>query len=396
MAAPVVIAGAGPVGLTTALSLAKADIDVVVLEQRPAPAQDARATTVQPPVLEVLDELGVLDALLAQGRKVERLQFWDLANRKPLAHLDLGLLADDTRFPYRLHVAQPQIVATLTEALEAQQPGAVRRSHKVLSFQDRGPDVMVEVEDSGQRVEVAGRFLVGADGVRSTVREALRIEMDAAHNPVGFVSARADLALVDAFQQRLGPGALPVAGASYVLHDDGWALLMQMRDHVRILLPATGSDTTSLSREAMVEQTEAILGTGWGVEMESLALYHVWQRVARTWRTGRALLAGDAAHSAWPVGGTSMNFGMLDAHALAKALRDGSEAALDAYAHGRRAAAERALLSGADALMHVIDPWGMWERSARRRLLATLAADPLEARRHLRQLSLLPVDATGV
>ncbi|MEM6931330.1 MAG: NAD(P)/FAD-dependent oxidoreductase, partial [Myxococcota bacterium] len=364
------------------------------LEQRPARAQDPRATTVQPPVLEILDELGVLDELLARSKRVDHVQYWDLPERKLLADLDLGLLADDTRHPFRLHVPQAELVDVLGHALTALQPDALRYGCKVVGFVDRGSDVTVDVDTGGARSRIEGAFVVSAEGTRSMVREELGIGMEVAHPPVAFVSAEADLSLVDALQQHLGPVAPQVAGVAYVLHDDGWAMVMTMADHVRVLLPAATDDArTSLSREAMAAQTEAILGTGWGVEIESLALYHVWQRVAKAYRAGRVLLAGDAAHSAWPVGGTSMNFGMLDGWHLARAIVDGSEAALDAYAENRRDEASRMLLSGADSLLHVVDPWGMWERNVRRRLLQAVSTDPVEARRHLQQLSLLPVSS---
>ncbi|MEO0606017.1 MAG: NAD(P)/FAD-dependent oxidoreductase [Myxococcota bacterium] len=392
MAAPVVIAGAGPVGLTTALTLAQRGIEVRVLEQRPGAVQDPRATTVQPPVLEVLDDLGVLHELLGRGTRVDRIQYWDLPQRSLLADLDLGLLAADTRHPFRLHVPQAEVVDVLVGALTAVQPDALHYGRKVVGFVDRGSDIAVDADTGGVRTQLEGAFLVSAEGTRSGVREELGIGMDVAHTPVAFVSARAELSLVDALQQHLGPVAPQVAGVAYVLHDDGWATVMTMTDHVRVLLPATTDDPqSSLSRETMAAQAEAILGTGWGVEIESLALYHVWQRVAKAYRAGRVLLAGDAAHSAWPIGGTSMNFGMLDGWHLARAIADGSEVAIDAYAENRRDEASRMLLSGADSLLHVVDPWGMWERNVRRRLLQAVSSDPVEARRHLQQLSLLPV-----
>ncbi len=394
MAAPVIISGAGPVGLTTALTLALRDVEVVVLEQRPTHAKDARATTVQPPVLEILDELGVYGELAARGNRIDRVQYWDLPHGKLLAELDYGLLADDTRFPFRLHVPQGDVVEVLGKALTALQPSALRFSRKVVGFQDRGSDVTVDIDADGARAVLSGGWLVAADGARSGIREELGIKMEAAHAPVAFVSAQADLALIDALQQRLGPGAPALAGVAYVLHEDGWAMLMTMNNRVRLLLPAMTDDAVeSLSRETMAAQAEAILGAGWGVELESLALYHVWQRVAERYREGRVVLAGDAAHSAWPIGGTSMNFGMLDGWHLARALAGGTEVALSAYAENRRDEASRRLLSGADALLHVVDPWGMWERTARRRLLHAVASDPREARRHLQQLSLLPVRA---
>jgi len=392
MSAPVIISGAGPVGLTTALALARADVDVVLLEQRPEPALDARATTVQPPVLEILESLGVLEPLLARGRRVDRLQYWDLRSGTVLADLDFGLIADRTRFPFRLHVPQVEVVDVLSAELKRIAPGALRPAHKVTGFTDRGSDVAVDVTTHGAKVTVTGSTLVAADGFRSGIRSDLQIDMDVAHAPVAFVSARADLALIDALQLRLGPSATAVAPVSYVLHDDSWAMIMAMRDHTRLLLPAEGEDLHALSQEAMLAQTRAILGPDWDVELQSLALYHVTQRVARTWRKGRVVLAGDAAHSAWPVGGTSMNFGMIDGWQLAVALREGSERALDAYAADRNEEARRALLSRADKQMHLVDPWGMWERQARRRLLEAVSSDEEQARRHLRQLSLLPVD----
>ncbi len=123
--------------------------------------------------------------------------------------------------------------------------------------------------------------------------------------------------------------------------------------------------------------------------IKALGRYAVRQWVARRLRVGRVLLAGDAAHGAFPVGGTAMNAGMVDAAVLADAIWSGEEAALDAYDASRRAWVRDRLLAPASELMEAMAARWPRQRKARCQRIRDLADDPALARRHLLRLSML-------
>src|ERR1700745_2006299 len=127
----VIIIGAGPTGLTAALSLGLQGIPVTLLEAEPALTIDLRAGSYHPPTVEMLTALGVGDAMHAAGIKVPK---WQIRDRLEgvVAEFDLGLLADETPFPYRLHLEQHRLTPLLLERIKAAAPSVqVRFSAEV-------------------------------------------------------------------------------------------------------------------------------------------------------------------------------------------------------------------------------------------------------------------------
>src|SRR5437868_12118431 len=95
---PVLIAGAGPVGLTAALGFARTGVPVEVFEKRPTPNLASKGSTFHPPTLEILDELGVADNALRNGQRASLIDYYDRGRR--VARLDMGVIADLTRYPF--------------------------------------------------------------------------------------------------------------------------------------------------------------------------------------------------------------------------------------------------------------------------------------------------------
>lgn len=383
---PVIVAGAGPVGLAVALALVRATIPVVVVDPRPCIPHDPRATTVQPRTLDLLEGWGVLDPLLRRGRIADRLQYWSWPRRTLLAELDLALLAGRTAHPYRLHVPQWEVCSALATPLPG---GTVRWRTRVVGFEDCGDHALVELlHEDGARETVRTPWLVGADGASSTVRRLLGVQTTSGPKDV-FLTMEADRTLAEAME--------PTLGACATLFDGhAWALWMELPETVRLLFHVGRGrrPADAMSDEAVLERLARWLGPrgarSVGVRaIRHRAVYTVQQRVAQTFRVGRAVLAGDAAHTAFPVGGTAMNAGLHDADALARALLDGSERALDAYASERRQAMERRVLSQAAAVHHALGTSSLVGRWSRDRYLRSLRADPARATHHLARSAML-------
>ena len=117
--AEVLIVGAGPVGLSLALALARRGIPVRVFEAQPALSREARASTLHPPTLEMLAEWGTADAVIARGLRVSALQCWERAARELIAQFDYALIAGDTAFPFRLQCPQSTLTRVLLPAIQA-------------------------------------------------------------------------------------------------------------------------------------------------------------------------------------------------------------------------------------------------------------------------------------
>src|SRR5215831_4053551 len=335
---PVLIAGAGPVGLITALCLARRDVPVIVLEAEPDLTIDLRAATFHPPTLEMLEELGLTPALHEMGLVVPTWQFRD-RETGVVAEFDLGLLEDDTRYPYRLHCEQYKLARVTYEMLRAVPHAEVRFGHRVTDVTQDGDHVTAVVDTPHGPAQATGAYLVGADGGRSIVRKASGIEFE------GFTWPEAFLVVSTTYD--LGPHGFSYA--AYVSDPVVWCALFKVPaggppGMWRIASP-TNPDVSDdeVHADGFVQSRLARLLPGTGpYEIVHRGTYRVHQRVAVHLRRGRVLLAGDAAHVNNPLGGMGLNSGIHDAVILAETLAgvwrgETDEASLDRYDHERRA-----------------------------------------------------------
>lgn len=385
----VLIAGAGPVGLATALVLARAGVEVVVLERGDGPGTASRASTLHPPSLEFLDELGVLAPVLHQGLRSDTFQLRGLFEGI-IAEFDLSVLADDTRFPYRVQLEQDKICRILAEALLAHPTAELRTGHEVLEVAQDARGVTLRCRAGERELTIEGAWLVGADGSRSAVRESLGI----AHEGITY----AERFLVVSTPEELREVLDDLALVNYVTDPDEWVVLLRTPDHWRLLFPVAADEAEGdvLEEAALQARVQRVVPRERPWTLVAPSLYEIHQRVASHFRDGRVLLAGDAAHLNNPLGGLGMNSGLLDAQSLGARLTrvwadQAPEAELDEWAEQRRRVALDVVDQATRANKQRMEQAAGAQRTAALAEQRALAADPVRARAHLRRVTLLDV-----
>lgn len=388
--AGVIIVGAGPVGLMTALLLSEQGIEWRLIASEPVLAGDLRASTFHPPTLDLLGRLGLAEPLIAQGLVSPTWQV-RLHATGERAEFDLSVIADDTDHPFRLQCEQSRLCALVLERLRADPKGTLMLGWTVdgVTADETGVAVTARPVDApgADPQTFRARYLIGADGSRSVVRRAMGIGFEGMTYPETTILATSDFP----FQDHL-PG---LSNVNYVWKDGGTFSLLRLRHLWRCSLYPDQGETIeeALQPESIAQKLRAIVPEAADRAPMEVRPYRVHMRIADDYRAGRVLLAGDAAHVNSPAGGMGMNGGIHDAAELAATLgevwRGAPEALLDRYTRRRRPVAEQEMLAQADrnrARMQERDP----ER--RRALLADLqriAGDRDLAREHLLRTSMI-------
>lgn len=330
----VFIAGAGPVGLAAAANLLRHGVPVTVLEAGADLNAESRASTFHPPTLDMLADLGVADSLIAQGLIAPQFQY----RSKPsgiVSQFDFGVIADETTHPYRVQSEQSKLTRIFLEALRKDSNFTILFKSKVGDVTQDASSVQIAVERDGRRETHGGRWLIGADGASSNVRHSLGIEFE------GFTWPERFLVVSTPFDfHSVIPGLVSV---NYVADPERWHFLLKIPGLWRAMFPVRSdeSDERALSPEFAQELMATVVPGIENYEIAHTTLYRVHQRVAKTFRLGRAFLAGDAAHINNPLGGMGMNGGIHDAMNLTARLVEvwnGSapESELDRYDRQRR------------------------------------------------------------
>ena len=359
----VVIVGCGPVGMVLTLALYRKGIPVTLLERADAPIEDQRAAAIQPSSLEMLAELGITDEIHQRGLISPTFHYRDRASGELVAEFDFSTLDDMTDFPYVIQYEQFKLVETIIREIGETPDVALRFSCEVTGHVQDSEGVEISFSNEiGETESIRTPWVVGCDGFSSVVRQAAEIDFVGFTYPEKFVKIGSDFDFQEAGQ------ALCIRN---FFSDPGeWCNLFKVNGYgppgiwrTVFPVPADEPDEECLSHEGVQARLQKFFPKDGDYNIIYTGLYHVHQRVAESFRKGRVVVAGDAAHVNNPIGGLGMNGGIHDAVALgdklSKVVAGAPTELLDLYSRQRH----KAQMDGVQAtsiankkLMEATDP----------------------------------------
>jgi 3-(3-hydroxy-phenyl)propionate hydroxylase len=331
----VIVVGAGPVGTVAALACARRGHTVTLLEAQQRIDDSPRASTTQPPTLEMLAELGLIDEYLRVGLVSRTFQFWDRPARRMIAEFDFARLADETAYPFVVQTEQHKLANMAIARLRGMANAEVRMGVRVTGLTQDSDSVKVSCENGEA---ISADYVIAADGGRSTIRKTLNIEFEGYTWPERFlvITTKFD------FQAALG-----CCLRTYMADPAEWTNLFKvagddLKGRWRAVFNTREDekDEEALSDASVRARLSRIYVPEGERDYLHLNLYSVHQRVAKSFRKGRVFLCGDAAHVNNPIGGLGLNCGIHEAWHLSQlldqVLRGAGSEVLDEYERTRR------------------------------------------------------------
>jgi 2-polyprenyl-6-methoxyphenol hydroxylase-like FAD-dependent oxidoreductase len=373
----VLIVGAGPTGLALAISLRQAGVDHVLIDRLPQGQNTSRAAVLHAHTLEMLEPLGVTETLTRRGLKLDRFAIRD--RDRPRLQLGFGRLP--SRYPYILMLPQDETERVLAARL-SDLGGRIHRGVTATAA-TQGPEgakVIVSTPDGTQ--EIAASYVVAGDGMHSLVRKAAGIDFDGDAHEGSFVLAdvRMQWALgADEVSLFFSPGGMVVVAP---LPNGSFRVVAAMAD---------APETPGVADiQALIDARGPTRGENRVEEVVWSSRFRLHHRIARSYRAGRFLLMGDAAHVHSPAGGQGMNTGLVDAVVLGNTLSavvrgDRPDAWLDRYSDLRRPAAAE-VIALASRLTAMATTQGTARKAVRNAILTVV--DTLPPARHRVEMSL--------
>lgn len=364
----ILIVGAGPVGLSAALALCQAGMEVRIVDAGKGVDKRMRASTFHPPTLDMIDSLGVADELIEQGLKAPQFQMRQHETNEQVT-FDLSAIGDATAYPFRLQVEQHRYCTIVIEAI-AKLGVAVEFENAVQSITANDSGVIAHLADA----EIHADWVVGADGANSAVRQSLGLEYGGKTYTHSSVLCAVDFP----FHEHLDD----LSSVTYCWSERGPFSLLQLRGIWRASLYPGIEDLDAAADEGRIREWLAFIHpAARDAEILHADPYRVHERCVDTFRVGRVLLAGDAAHLNPPSGGMGMNGGIHDAINLSEKLiavmGGATDSVLDRYSRQRQTLASKRIIPQASAnraRMATLDKSVQLERLAERRQIAADAA----------------------
>jgi 2-polyprenyl-6-methoxyphenol hydroxylase-like FAD-dependent oxidoreductase len=409
----VLVVGAGPVGMTCALLLAKQGIEVKVIDKAERTTARSYACALHPSSLERLARMGLLDAVLERGRRIDTVAFYEGDERRA----DLKLSTLPVQFPFVLALSQTALEELLESRLHTEAGVKIHWNHRFTDFEKEGNTVTATIDQLGETSkgyivpewewvvdkswETQAAFVVGADGPKSHVRRCLGLEMERLGPAESFMVY--ELPSEEDYKNEM----------RVVLTDQTTNVLWPLpgdRCRWSFQVPPEAMDTEfpgkdiwSLKEEHPAEDHETVVQLRCLVQdrapwfgnkirqVDWTAEVHFEHQLAKSFGRGHCWMAGDAAHQTGPVAMQSMNMGLIEAEALANILvkilrHKESWELLNAYDRDRQGEWRRLLTSAPVCLSgREVDPW-IQKRASR--LPACLPASGQDREALLRQLGL--------
>jgi 3-(3-hydroxy-phenyl)propionate hydroxylase len=330
----VLVVGAGPVGLLTALGLARSGICVTLIEGAPAIVESPRAAVYHWSALQGLERLGILDDARSAGFAKQDSCYLVFKTRETIA-FSLAPLADYVPHPYNVHLGQHALARIALDRLQRLPGVTVHWNTRFTALSQDATGVTVTAETPEGLREFRAGWVVGADGARSAVRHALGLEFEGMTWSERFVATniRYDF-------EKFG------YARSTLMIDPGHGAIISKLDKTN-LWRCTYCESVSLPEsdvlKRMPEYFKMVLPGAPDYQLVQHSPYRMHQRTAPRFRVGRVLLAGDAAHATNPTGGYGLTAGLFDVFVLYEALAaimhgEAGEDVLERYSIERRRA----------------------------------------------------------
>jgi 2-polyprenyl-6-methoxyphenol hydroxylase-like FAD-dependent oxidoreductase len=351
-----IVVGAGPVGLLTALGLARAKASILVLEDGSALNDSPRAMTYTDPTMQLMNRLGILDDAEAVGIQNRQINFvWPSDDL--VITIDTVKAEPSRVYPHNLQFGQEALGALTMNAFLNYPGTGVRFNHKVKGISQGADHATVTVETPDGDRDYQAKYVIGCDGASSVVRKLLGLEFEGFTWPERFVATNVYYDF----------SARGWQNVHMICSGPEWGLVAKINNDKGGLWRVTFPEDPDLSPveiEARIHNHhyKRILPDDGPYELQGWAPYRVHERTAPTYNMGRIVLAGDAAHICNPCGGRGLTGGIMDVDRLLnafEAILNGASARneLDAYTHDRRT-----------EFLEVSSPFasmmkGMWERS---------------------------------